>query len=842
MICEFDEFQIMDFSTRFLPVFSILFLISAAVPGVAFDQPNFDECYIEKDALHLDSNLVESLVEALNSVVCNFPDSRIIDSDLQERALALALCLDPLSVNARRAHARLSNGQQPDKTAYFTDSISSVAERLWSMAGAITKSPAEPEAENLSLFLRELSLLLHPAPPQSRIDAYKSLTGGEARPWEKMVKLQPGENPSSRKLNALFSQKTPTSQKPAPPNVPTTPPAPATKPPPVVVSPEEKPAPPLQHLIYLCDFEKSDGSVDQSPRKNHGRAEGVSFGPGRSPNSSRSLQFRSYSDKLILPIDICPAEVPEVSVCMWVKTEGDPKRNAEVFSTNDRSGLDRAIVFERRKDKPFTWGVFRGADGVLLNENFSVPTNQWMFVAATFSHQTMVIKLYIDGKMAETRGCHGRGLKEIYIGNGNPAKGFTGLIDDICIFNRILDRNEIQSIRSGARFQKFVAESFRVPPQSLQPHRRPLPVASKGKSLSDGLVYACNFEESDGTLDQSGEGNHGLAVNVKRVDGVAENQHAAYFGGDRHRLEIAKSIRPVDMINFTVSAWFKPEKGDRNIAVLFSPGAGSQRGFQNRVSREHNDEVMWAFSCGAGGTVWTEKVEFNKWTHVAAVYEHLSLRARFYINGKEYASDNAGCGWGRNYFAIARSPGYGNPYKGAVDNLLVYDRALLPEEVRALYSGTGASSIAGPANKISTSGGKMTVQPSYIANQFAAERHPGFKYAKHYFLDAEKTRGELQATFDLSTLKAQAATFSKCFLRAKVADFEEAATVDPIVLSNSSGIIASRKGAAPTDNLSLEIPLSKIDFSKPLQLTLRSGNDEVILEKDPPNAVRLVFE
>ena len=130
---------------------------------VAYDAPRLEESLFDPDALFIKDRDKEILVEALNAVAGNFSDSKLIDDDLREKALALALQIDPLNINARNTHRALLNGRPPVKSAYFVESVSEVSERLWNISDLLAQG--EPEARKLALYLKELSLVLHPKPP-----------------------------------------------------------------------------------------------------------------------------------------------------------------------------------------------------------------------------------------------------------------------------------------------------------------------------------------------------------------------------------------------------------------------------------------------------------------------------------------------------------------------------------------------------------------------------------------------------------------------------------------------------------------------------------------------------
>lgn len=172
-----------------------------AYPGV-FDSPDFDTELFQPDGLSLEKDERDSLLEALAAIASNFPDDPAVDHDLREKALSLSLRISPLHHNSRAAHAALSVGGTVAPTAFF-ESATSVSEFLWNLSSKLGAPGSEPENRTLAPYLMELSLLLHPTPPEDRIAAYQRLLGGEKLRWGKFVKLQPDENPSNERAREL---------------------------------------------------------------------------------------------------------------------------------------------------------------------------------------------------------------------------------------------------------------------------------------------------------------------------------------------------------------------------------------------------------------------------------------------------------------------------------------------------------------------------------------------------------------------------------------------------------------------------------------------------------------
>lgn len=173
-----------------------VFLLAAPARAAAYDSPDFDAPVFSGDGIFLPEDQKTSLLEALAAIASNFSTSNRIDDDLREKALGIALRIDPMHYHSRLAHRALANGELPAATTYF-DSLSVVSETLWTIANQLASPPLEPEHRRLAPYLMELSLLTHPEPTDERLAAFADAVGGKNLPWEKFVTLQPDDNRST---------------------------------------------------------------------------------------------------------------------------------------------------------------------------------------------------------------------------------------------------------------------------------------------------------------------------------------------------------------------------------------------------------------------------------------------------------------------------------------------------------------------------------------------------------------------------------------------------------------------------------------------------------------------
>ncbi|MEM9281437.1 MAG: hypothetical protein AAGA96_06395 [Verrucomicrobiota bacterium] len=188
----------------FISPYVITLILLVNLPGhvCGYDSPNFDEPPFSRDGVFMEESDRESLLEALAAIASNFPSHPKVDDDLREKAVAIALTLEPLHYSSRMAHQKLQAERTVQPIPYF-DSLSRVAEALWSNATRLLTPPAELDSIKLSRFLMELSLLTHPDPPMERLQFFGREVGNRPLPWGKFVSLDASQNPSTRQLELL---------------------------------------------------------------------------------------------------------------------------------------------------------------------------------------------------------------------------------------------------------------------------------------------------------------------------------------------------------------------------------------------------------------------------------------------------------------------------------------------------------------------------------------------------------------------------------------------------------------------------------------------------------------
>lgn len=206
-------------------------------------------------------------------------------------------------------------------------------------------------------------------------------------------------------------------------------------------------------------------------------------------------------------------------------------------------------------------------------------------------------------------------------------------------------------------------------------------------SLSQGVVV--NYQFNGNTLDSSGNGYNATAVGAQlSADRFGRSSGAYLFNGSSDYIISGNSLP--NSIKFTISAWIRPDAlkfaGIFYDSALFTPG----RDTSLHMYGDGSIEASFSKIGDPGppylrtGVVLSE----GSWFHVVATSEATGLK--IFLNGTEVASQNIGSdniGYHSNIYIGAENHGFQPEFffKGAIDDVLFYDKVLSPSEVSSLY-------------------------------------------------------------------------------------------------------------------------------------------------------------
>jgi hypothetical protein len=225
-------------------------------------------------------------------------------------------------------------------------------------------------------------------------------------------------------------------------------------------------------------------------------------------------------------------------------------------------------------------------------------------------------------------------------------------------------------------------------------------------SLGMGLVGHWTFDETAGATahDSSGNLRDGAIASTGGFGGPGWSWAPGHFGGGLRftgidQVTVGSPPFPQATASYSVAAWLLLQYGDVNppLAAVVStesgfgggwslnvappppgPGAGGSYRFAYPIGPDPQDYIFGECDCFVP----------NQWTHIAAVVDDATSTLTMYINGFAQkpvpAPQSIGPHQGTLFMGRWGPPG--RNLAGTVDDVAIYSRALVPEEVALLAS------------------------------------------------------------------------------------------------------------------------------------------------------------
>jgi len=168
-----------------------------------------------------------------------------------------------------------------------------------------------------------------------------------------------------------------------------------------------------------------------------------------------ALQFDGLDDKVEdLDADSYLNGLSAVTVSLWVKSDVTNQDRGILFG-RDPTSHDEELGIRYDKKGAFGGGArvikasIRTTFGYTQIESTSnVQTTDWQHIALVWESSS-ALKLYINGQLDPLTYNQGatfgtvKGIQKLMLGRGTKGKYWDGLIDDVRIYNRVLDANEV---------------------------------------------------------------------------------------------------------------------------------------------------------------------------------------------------------------------------------------------------------------------------------------------------------------------------------------------------------------------------------------------------------------
>jgi concanavalin A-like lectin/glucanase superfamily protein/fibronectin type III domain protein len=204
-------------------------------------------------------------------------------------------------------------------------------------------------------------------------------------------------------------------------------------------------------------------------------------------------------------------------------------------------------------------------------------------------------------------------------------------------------------------------------------------------SLDSGLVAAYGFNEGSGRTvnDASGKGNHGT-ISGAFWSNSGRYGKALQFDGVNDWVTIKDSASLDLSTGMTLEAWVYPISTPTGWRTLIAKETSGNAVYYLYASSDKNFPLGGGrFGSQYGNLYGVKSLAANTWTHVATTYD--TTTQRLFINGSQVAqrSQTGLIAGSSGSLRIGGSSVWGRFFKGRIDEIRIYNRALTAAEITA---------------------------------------------------------------------------------------------------------------------------------------------------------------
>ena len=212
------------------------------------------------------------------------------------------------------------------------------------------------------------------------------------------------------------------------------------------------------------------------------------------------------------------------------------------------------------------------------------------------------------------------------------------------------------------------------------------------------------FDEGSGTVATDSSGNLLNGKIVGPVYSTGKYGNALSFDGLDDYATIKGAAAFDNLASMTISAWVKPTTtGEKGMGRIVSKAAGTNlpsMGWDFYLTNEVGNGIKFAVdhtTTDLEHASTANAITMNQWQFVAVTWDgsKTAANAHIYVNGNEVSYSVANNAVGTrasdtaNAFLIGNNPALSRTFKGNIDDVRVYNRALSVSEIKDLYNNTG---------------------------------------------------------------------------------------------------------------------------------------------------------
>ncbi len=383
------------------------------------------------------------------------------------------------------------------------------------------------------------------------------------------------------------------------------------------------------------------------------------------------------------------------TITAWIKSKSYTGGRIFADDKNDNAG-DYALSY-RDTGSSIVRFYIRGLKPVSLDSSAIIDVGKWYFLVAKFDANSMEKYLYIydssghkiddvnqsvEGTLRFSEGHASIGGELSNAKEANRMQ-FNGYIDEVKIFDRALDNNQIQSIYNNEKDGKNYDGKLREC------------MCSPMVPIVNYQMDECSWNGTPNEVkDSSGNNLNGTAIDgattqssVKAGGGLC---HVGNFNGSDYA-EVLNNALLNPTGAFSTSVWFKENSittWQGVVSKLTNVNSHTGRGWNIQVGSAQKISSLMADSNGNYVYLKSNTTpQVNLWYHVVLVH-HIDNKNDLYVNGIKEASNTHAIAFTSNNLEIGRfyTDLGGLMFDGQIDEFKIFNSALNPAQVSMIYN------------------------------------------------------------------------------------------------------------------------------------------------------------
>jgi len=400
-----------------------------------------------------------------------------------------------------------------------------------------------------------------------------------------------------------------------------------------------------------------------------------------------ALQFDGKDDYVDVPTAKFD-QLGAMSVCTWVNPRSISANYSRIIQKGDSSGTTRGFGITQSQDDGKLVGFYQSQYMTIeysARTSQAIANGQWAHVCMVYDGSGNVAMFLNGSNSSEATPSYDKGWaavgNKLNIGrrSGEAVYLYNGLIDDLKIYAYARSADEIR-LDYQAGMAALLGPSGKTCSED--------PVSCMDKDLAGYW----SFDEMTGTVafDKSGNGNRAYLTThtlPKWVDGKYGSALAFNGKADTAYVGNASVLNFGDGVDFSVGAWFKSTE-----AVWLGNIVGKGDSWGNdrwQIYIRSSNDIAFANSVNKGANYLLSATGQNwfdgKWHFVMATIDR-DGDSKIYMDGVLKNTKSSSI-WGTfsSVWGFEIGHFYDRGFKGMIDEVKVYRRALTAEEVKYQY-------------------------------------------------------------------------------------------------------------------------------------------------------------